>query len=83
MNKDQAAAFLGASAQQAHRVVSDIAGPSHGDPGGYTIYQRGTCAYWRNEIYSIAPGNPNDCNCGAREHNLKVDEALRILNPTT
>lgn len=63
-----------------HAVRHRHVGPSHGDPGGYSvIHKDGTCSATVHDGYAIARFDNAKCDCGATAHNLKVDNLIDEL----
>jgi hypothetical protein len=81
MTQLEAIIFLRTYAKRKHAVEMVTVGPSHGDPGGYTVPG--------NHCPHVKPTYPDGklhwegghglCTCGALAHNIKVDEALTSL----
>ena len=66
--------FLASHALKTHNIKYATAGASHGDPGGYS-YIYTACRAIKHDGFSVKRIIEEDCDCGVREHNLKVIDA--------
>lgn len=81
MTTEQAFESLKKYSHREHRLVYKTTGPSHGDPGGYSIPDReASCSKWKIFGWNDATIDPTQpCNCGADTINLITEDALKTL----
>ena len=82
MTRDEALRFLSQHATHSHRVTYSTVGPSHGDPGGYSVITS-ACPCVAHDGYSVKrQDDTGACTCGTTRHNLKVKVAIELLRAT-
>ena len=80
MTPTEALDKLRTAAIRKHVIVTNVIGPSHGDPGGYILPDPSkSCKGWQWDRLTTTGFDLSKCDCPAGRHNEIVEEALATL----
>jgi hypothetical protein len=78
MTRPEAEQFLKDNARKMHTINWAYVGPSHGDPGGYSVIVS-ACKAVEHDSFAVKSIKDDACSCGAVEHNKRVQLAIYKL----